>query len=128
MNKQTAYRLEALLELAHAHPAPMRVAELARRRRIPRPFLARLLTELAHERVVVTVRGPAGGVSLARPPAQVSLSDIVPPEPAPAFGGPAVRRVAAVLRQAREGALAGLTLAALADDERHAAGAADFEI
>lgn len=128
VNKQTAYRLEALLELAHAHPAPVQVAELARRRRIPRPFLARLLTELAHAGVVTTARGPAGGVSLARPPAQVSLADIVPPEPAPAFGGPAVRRVAAVLRQAREEALAGRTLAALADDEWRAAGAADFEI
>ncbi len=49
VNRQTAYRLEALLELAHAHPAPVRVAELARRRGIPRPFLARLLTDLAHQ-------------------------------------------------------------------------------
>jgi len=128
VNRQTAYRIEALLELAHAHPAPVRVAELARRRRIPRPFLARLLTELAHAGVVVTVRGPAGGVSLARPPAQVSLKEIVTPEPAPAFGGAAVQHVATLLGQAREQALASLTLAALAEEERRATGVADFEI
>jgi len=128
VNRQTAYRLEALLELAHAHPAPVQVAELARRRRIPRPFLARLLTELAHAGVVTTARGPAGGVSLARPPAQVSLADIVPPKPAPAFGGAAVRHLAALLAQARERALAGLTLATLAEEERRITGAADFEI
>ncbi len=128
MNKQTAYRLEALLELAHAHPAPVRVAELARRRRIPRPFLARLLTELAHAGVVVTERGPAGGVSLARSPAQLSLAEIVSSEPVPAFGSAAVRHLAALLARAREQALATLTLAALAEEERRTTGAADFEI
>lgn len=128
MNRQTAYRLEALLELAHAHPQPVRVADLARRRLIPRPFLARLLTELAHAGVVVTARGPAGGVALARPPAEIPLWEIVAAEADPGFGGAAVRHVAQVLRQAREQALASLTLAGLVEQERRVAQLADFEI
>ncbi len=74
------------------------------------------------------MRGPAGGVFLARPPGHVSLAEIVTPEPAPAVGGAAVRHLAALLAQARERALAGLTLAALAEEERRITGAADFEI
>lgn len=122
------YRLEALLELAHAHPDTVRAADLARRRRIPRPFLARLLTELAHEGVVVTLRGPAGGVSLARPPAQVPLTAILPAEPAPEVGGGAVQGVHRALEEARRQALATLTLATLAEQERRTRGAVDFVI
>lgn len=128
VNRQTAYRLEALLELAHAYPQPVRVADLARRRLIPRPFLARLLTELAHAGVVATARGPAGGVSLARPPAEIPLREVLAAEADPDFGGAAVRRVAQVLRQARERALASLTLAGLVEAEQRAALIADFEI
>lgn len=128
MNRQTAYRLEALVELAHAHPESVPAAELAARRRIPRAFLARLLTELARTGVVVTQRGPAGGVALARPPAEVSVAAILPGEGAPATGGPAVRRVAVALEEARRQALNPLTLAALAEEERRAESIADFSI
>jgi DNA-binding IscR family transcriptional regulator len=128
VNRQTTYRLEALVELAHAHPESVPVAELAARRRIPRAFLARLLTELARTGVVVTQRGPAGGVALARPPAGVSVAAILPGEGAPAAGGPAVQRVAAALEEARRQALTPLTLAALAEEERRAESIADFSI
>ncbi len=128
VNRQTAYRLEALVELAHAYPESVPVAELAARRRIPRAFLGRLLTELARAGVVVTQRGPAGGVVLARPPAEMLLAAILPGEVMPPAGGPAVRRVASALQQARRQILTGLTLAVLAEEERRALGAADFSI
>lgn len=128
VNRQTAYRLEALVELAHAYPESVPVAELAARRRIPQAFLARLLTELARTGVVVTQRGPAGGVTLARPPAQVSLEGLIPSEGAPTIGGPAVRRVADALEEVRRHTLAGINLAALAEEERRAERIADFSI
>lgn len=116
------------MELAHAYPESVPVAELAARRRIPRAFLARLLTELARAGVVVTQRGPAGGVALARPPAQVSLEPLLPADAPSRLGGPAVQRVAAALEVARRQALTPLTLAALADEERRAESIADFSI
>jgi len=128
VNRQTVYRLEALLELAHAYPESVPVAELARRRRIPRAFLARLLTELARAGVVHTVRGPRGGVSLARPPEAISLATLLPPEEGPVLGGAAVRRVSATLAAAQVAALAPLSLAALVGEEQRAGGAVDFEI
>ena len=45
MNTTDVYRIEALLEIAAAYPEALTAAEVARRRRIPAPFLGRLLAE-----------------------------------------------------------------------------------
>lgn len=128
MNRQTVYRLEALVELAHAYPQAIRVAELAARRHIPRPFLARLLTELAHAGVVVTSRGPAGGVALARPPAEIGVLQVLPTDSEVELGGAAVRWLTGQLAEAKRAVLAPLSLANLAEEERRASGATHFEI
>ncbi len=122
------YRLEALVELAHAYPETVPAATLATRRSIPRAFLARLLTELARTGVVRTVRGPGGGMVLARPPASLPLAAILPPPAAPPFGGPAVRLVGRALAEAHRRVLESLTLAQLVEEERRQSGAVDFEI
>ncbi len=128
MNSADAYRLEALLELAATSPASLTAREIARRRRIPATFLARLLGELAHDGLVVTARGPRGGVRLGAPPGAIRLADVLRPEADPESGGGAVRWVAQRLADAQRQALAPLTLAALLEVERERGDALGYEI
>lgn len=128
MNETDAYRLEALIELAASFPEPRTAVQIARRRGVPARFLARLLGELAHEGLVTTSRGPRGGVRLATGPETVSVASLVRPEAQPEAGGVAVRWLAKRLAGARTGALERLTLADLAQVERNANTAVDFNI
>ncbi len=128
MNGTDAYRLEALLELAAAYPASLTVREVARRREIPPKFLARLLGELAREELVVTARGPHGGVRLAAPPEVIGLVQLLRPEPPPETGGAAVRWLAQSLAEAQQELLASLKLAGLVNVEREQGTTPSFEI
>lgn len=128
MNETEAYRLEALIELAEAFPDALTAREVARRRNVPARFLSRLVGELAREDLVVTTRGPHGGVRLAAPPAEIGLGRLVR-EPAPATaGGAGVRWLAARIAEAQARALENLSLATLVTAEREAATPADFSI
>ena len=51
--------------------------EIARRRNISPPLVAKLLSTLSTAGLVDGTRGPGGGYWLARPPAEISLQDIV---------------------------------------------------
>jgi len=53
--------------------------ELARRVRVPRPYLTKVLATLARAGVVTATRGVRGGYRLARPPDRIRLRDIVEP-------------------------------------------------
>jgi len=98
------------------------------RREIPATFLARLLGDLAREDLVATTRGPRGGVRLAVPPEALPLTRLLPSDPPPEAGGPAVRWLAQRLARAHEHALAPVRLAALLEVERERAEASDFAI
>ncbi|HUK12327.1 MAG TPA: Rrf2 family transcriptional regulator [Thermoanaerobaculaceae bacterium] len=113
-----AYRIEAALELAAVFPAALPAAEIARRRGVPRQFLARLLSGMVSTGVVATSRGPNGGARLSRPPREVALSELLRPEPAPSVGGSAVRWLAGALAAAERDTLESLTLGTLLDRER----------
>jgi DNA-binding IscR family transcriptional regulator len=128
VNGTDAYRLEALLELAATYPASLTVREVARRREIPPKFLARLLGELAREELVVTARGPHGGVRLAAPPEAIGLVQLLRPEPPPETGGAAVRWLAQRLAEAQQELLASLKLAGLVNVEREQGTTPSFEI
>ncbi len=128
MNWSDAYRLEALLELATAYPASLTAREVARRREIPPTFLARLLGELARDELVVTARGPRGGVRLGPPPEAIRLAPVLRSESTPEMGGEAVRWLARRLADAQARALAPLTLAALLKVEREHETAPSYEI
>ncbi len=128
MNDTDAYRLDALLELAAAFPEPLTAAALARRRGVPPRFLARLLGELARAGLVITTRGPRGGVRLAQRPEALRLAALVRPEPLPEAGGAAVGWLARKLAGARAAALASVTLADLVHVERDAHATASFDI
>jgi DNA-binding IscR family transcriptional regulator len=128
VNETDAYRLEALLELAAAYPASLTVKEVARRREIPATFLARLLGELAREELVITTRGPHGGVRLAAQPEAIGLARLFLPEPPPETGGAAVRWLARRLADAEMRVLSPLKLATLMNVEREHDATPSFEI
>jgi Rrf2 family protein len=128
MNSADAYRLQALLELAAAYPNSRTTAEIARRRAIPAPFLARLLAELARHGVVATSRGPRGGGRLHRPPMELALSELLPRPGERSDGGPAVRSLTAALAEAQASVLRRTTLADLLRLERETAAPVGYEI
>jgi Rrf2 family protein len=73
------YSLKALIVLADRYPLPqpMRVEEIADSQRIPENYLRRLLIELKRGGLVVSQKGPSGGYLLARPPARITMADVV---------------------------------------------------
>ncbi|MBI5543640.1 MAG: Rrf2 family transcriptional regulator [Deltaproteobacteria bacterium] len=57
----------------------LRAQEIAERKSLPPPFVAKLLVQLSARGLVTGARGRGGGYRLARPPAKISLFDVVGP-------------------------------------------------
>lgn len=72
------YSVKALLDLS-LQPGfgPTSVKAIARRQELPAPYLEKLLIEMRRAGLVQSVRGVQGGYQLARPPAQISLGQIL---------------------------------------------------
>jgi Rrf2 family cysteine metabolism transcriptional repressor len=72
------YAARAVLDLAQRYGmGPVRGPDIARRQHIAESFLEQLLTALRKAGVVHSVRGSSGGHVLARPPASLTLKDVV---------------------------------------------------
>jgi len=72
------YAARALLSLAlHTEETPTSVREIAERTALPQPYLEQILLALKGAGIVRSKRGVGGGYVLARPPAEIRLSDIV---------------------------------------------------
>jgi Rrf2 family protein len=73
------YSLKALLMLAERYPSaqPLRVEEIAAVQGVPENYLRRLLIELKRGGLVLSQKGPNGGYMLARPPARITMADVV---------------------------------------------------
>ena len=71
------YALRALAELAAAPPGPVKGERLATAQGIPLKFLENILLELRRSEIVASQRGAEGGYWLAKPPAEVSLADVI---------------------------------------------------
>jgi Rrf2 family transcriptional regulator, cysteine metabolism repressor len=73
------YSLKALLMLADRYPGaqPLRVEEIAAVQGVPENYLRRLLIELKRGGLVLSQKGPNGGYMLARPPARITMADVV---------------------------------------------------
>jgi len=134
------YGTLAVLDLA-AHRATGHVhkADIARRQGIPEQYLAQLLSILRRAGFVQSVRGPAGGHTLARSPREISVEQVIELLDGPqvvardaSAANPASKAIImCLLRQADEAAAAvlrGVTFDVLVDRWRAAAGAADFVI
>lgn len=76
-SKPTSYAIRALVYLAQNQArGPVLATEIARGENLPAPYLSKLLQELSASGIVLASRGPGGGFSLARSPAEISLNDI----------------------------------------------------
>ena len=73
------YCLKALITLAERYPnvQPQRVEEIAAAQGIPENYLRRLLIELKRGGLVASQKGPSGGYLLAKPPARITMADVV---------------------------------------------------
>src|ERR1700733_3371988 len=131
------YSLKALLLLAERYPttSPVRVEEIAESQDIPENYLRRLLIELKRGGLVASQKGPNGGYMLARPPARITMADVVeiiegdytPVECLEESSTTcsreqpcAMRDVWREVRDSVNGILRGVTLQALSEKRRHA--------
>ena len=77
LSTRTRYGTRALLDLAiHQDEAPISLKDIALRQQISVQYLEHLITPLISAGIVRSVRGPKGGISLAKSPKQIALSEI----------------------------------------------------
>ena len=71
------YALRATAELAAAPPGPVKGERLASSQQIPLNFLENILLELRRSGIVASQRGAEGDYWLAKPPAEVTVADVI---------------------------------------------------
>lgn len=80
LSKKGEYALKALIELAINHNKGMNVTlinDIASRTKIPTKYLEQILLNLKNRGILVSKRGVGGGYSLARPPADINIGEII---------------------------------------------------
>jgi Rrf2 family protein len=84
INRQTDYAVRVLLALSSREKNNrMSSASIGEEMLIPQSFMPRIVAQLANAGLVKTFAGRDGGLQLARPPAAITLKDVVE-----AFEGP----------------------------------------
>jgi Rrf2 family cysteine metabolism transcriptional repressor len=72
------YALQAILDLAMQPPAePVKIADIARRQKIPQKFLELILVGLKQAGFVESRRGAEGGYLLSRQPEQLTVGEVL---------------------------------------------------
>jgi Rrf2 family protein len=71
------YALKIILDLTLNYGGVTQIKDIAKRQDIPEKFLEQIITTLKGAGYVKTVRGPKGGVLLARPPAKITMGEII---------------------------------------------------
>jgi Rrf2 family cysteine metabolism transcriptional repressor len=124
---KSPYALRALVELyRQGESGPVPIAELARRGEVPVQFLEQLFATLRRAGVLRSQRGVKGGYQFARPPAEVSVLEIVE-----LLDGPVGQGAEGVFAEAADAArtvLAEATVAEVAEAQARAAGATMYHI
>jgi len=124
---KSPYALRALTELAvMGVDTPVPIAELARRRDVPVQFLEQLFAALRRAGLLRSQRGVKGGYAFARPPAEITVLEIVELLDGPVGGG--AESIFADAAAATRAVLAKHSVADVAERERRAAGAAMYHI
>jgi Rrf2 family protein len=78
ISRRTDYGVRVILDLTNlADNGRASTQEIASRQNIPSPFLAKIIAQLSLAGLVTTHRGAGGGVSLARPPSEISLLEVI---------------------------------------------------
>ncbi len=79
LSVKSDYAARAVLALARHYPdgGARRVEELAVAQGIPANYLVQILLQLKAKQIVKSQRGKEGGYMLARPPADISLGEVI---------------------------------------------------
>ena len=78
ISTRTEYGIRILVTLARADDgACLSLAEIARREKLPHAYLEQLVGDLRRADLVSATRGQSGGYRLARPAAEIAMTDAV---------------------------------------------------
>jgi Rrf2 family cysteine metabolism transcriptional repressor len=77
ITSKSRYAVVALAELARSGKGPVPIAQIAERRGMPVQFLEQLFTTLRRGGLLQSQRGVKGGYTLARPPEQITILEVV---------------------------------------------------
>ena len=92
LSVKSDYAARAVVGLARRYPTGevLKVDELAGEFGIPANYLVQILIELKAHQIVKSVRGKEGGYLLARPPAEITLADVLRSVHGEVFDSPAL--------------------------------------
>jgi Rrf2 family transcriptional regulator, cysteine metabolism repressor len=77
LSTRTRYGTRALLELAlHGGREPVSLKDIAGKQQISLPYLEQLIAPLIAGGIIRSTKGPKGGITLARKPGDIKLSEI----------------------------------------------------
>lgn len=79
LSAKSDYAARAVIGLARRFQSgdSIRVEDLAAEQGIPPNYLVQILIELKSQQIVKSVRGKEGGYLLARPPAEITMADVL---------------------------------------------------
>lgn len=78
LSNKGRYGIQAMFDIAfHGAGNATQVKRIADRQDLPSRFLEQIFQELKRAGLVTSKRGPRGGYSLARPPGEISVGDIL---------------------------------------------------
>jgi len=77
ITRKADYAIVAMADLAEHHAEVVTTPDLSRRRRIPKPVLQKILTELTNQGLLASVQGPQGGYQLSRLPKAITLAEVI---------------------------------------------------
>jgi len=79
ISTRARYALRLMIDLADhgGERMPIILRDVAERQQISKRYLEQLATSLKHANLVSTAQGRGGGYSLARPPDQILIADII---------------------------------------------------
>jgi len=77
VTSKSRYAVVALAELARSGSTPVPIGQVAERRGMPVQFLEQLFSTLRRAGILVSHRGAKGGYTLARPPEQITVLEVV---------------------------------------------------
>ncbi|MCL6620887.1 MAG: Rrf2 family transcriptional regulator [Syntrophobacterales bacterium] len=78
LSTRSRYGTRLLVDMArHYSQGPIHLSDIARRQGVSVKYLEQIIIPLKKAGLVQSVRGPKGGHQLARPPAEITVADIV---------------------------------------------------
>lgn len=77
VTSKSRYAVVAMAELARSGERPVPIAQVAERREMPVQFLEQLFSTLRRDGLLHSQRGVKGGYTLARPPHEITVLEVV---------------------------------------------------